>query len=111
VSRRNDAADLARAHVRLAAVTHWIAARPGAILPDTATLQAAAEIIATPPTIRDTWTEVRLASVHSVNGHLVVLYRERDDRRSPVVDGRCSCDRPDAVCEHLLVALAGEKLQ
>ena len=109
MSRRSDA-DLASARASLARVTDWIAGRSGG-KPDTATIEAAARIIATPPTIRDTWVEVRPATVHGVNGHLVVLYRERGDRQSPVVDGRCSCDRQDALCEHLLVALTGENLQ
>jgi len=108
VSRRNSAADLSQAHARLAAVIDWISARS---MPDAVTVQAAAEILATPPADRDVWSEVRLASVHGVNGCLVVLFREHGGRRGPVTDGRCSCDHPDAVCEHMLVALAGENLR
>jgi hypothetical protein len=103
---RGNAADLARARASLAAVTDWIAARDGAIPPDAATVEAAAAIIATPPTERDTWVRCGIATVHGVNGHLIALYRDKPG--SPVTDAECSCGRTDAVCEHLLVALVGE---
>ena len=108
MGRRSNDADLARARTSLTPVTKWIAAREGSKPPAAETIEAAAAIIATPPTLRDTWVRCGIATVHGVNGHLVVLYRERDDPRSPVVDGQCSCGRTDEVCEHLLVALVGE---
>jgi hypothetical protein len=104
--REQHAADLARAKASLTAVTAWIAARDGSIPPDAATLEAAAEIIATPTTVRDTWVRCGIATVHGVNGCLIALYR--DQPGGPVTDAQCSCGRTDAVCEHLLVALVWE---
>jgi hypothetical protein len=107
---RPSARDLAEARARLGAVTGWLAAREGSSQPGPAAIDAAARILAAPPTRRDASVSVHpatvhRATVHRVQGHLVALYH-LGSHGGPIATGECSC--PDeGLCEHLLVALAG----
>jgi hypothetical protein len=103
---RPSARDLAQARARLSAVTDWIAAREGSSPPDPGAVDAAASILAAPPTHRDVSHSVHPATVYHVGGHLVAVYR-LGSRIGEVATAECSC--PDnGVCEHLLAALAYE---
>lgn len=103
---RPSAHDLAQARARLSAVTDWIAAREGSSPPDPGAVDAAASILAAPPTDRDVSHSVHPATVYRVGGHLVAAYRF-GSRVGEVATAECSC--PDnGVCEHLLAALACE---
>ena len=101
---RPSARDLAQA--RLRAVTDWIAAREGSILPDPRAVDAAVSILAAPPTHRDVSHSMHPATVYRVGGHLVAVYRF-GSRVGEVASAECSCE-DSGVCEHLLAALAYE---
>lgn len=66
-------------------------------------------ILATPPTRRDTSVCVHPATVHRVSGHLVAIYHHLGERGGEVATAECSCPA-EGLCEHLLVALAGEEV-